>query len=102
MTEQYDSCVLVDIPEDGNAGPIYYVVPTPVIDKWLRDDFRIWATKPKSEGRQKAKNNRRTVFNLDDETEKLHHGYRQKLASYKGAWKLLFTNVKSPGSGKIL
>ena len=102
LTQQHDFCVLVDIPEDGNAGPIYYVVPTHVVDKWIRDDFQIWATKPKSESRQKAKNNRRRVFYVDDETEKLHHGYRQKLASYTGAWKQLFTDVKSPGSGRIL
>src|SRR5271156_1941378 len=30
MTEKHDFCVLVDIPDDGEESPTYYVVPTPV------------------------------------------------------------------------
>ena len=36
MTQQHDFCVLVDIPEEEHASPRYFVVPTPVIDKWLK------------------------------------------------------------------
>jgi hypothetical protein len=39
MKERHDFCVLVDIPDDSEGSPTYYVVPTTVIDKWLRDDF---------------------------------------------------------------
>ncbi len=89
MTEQRDFCVLVDIPEDWDAGPIYYVVPTPVIDKWLKDDFHTWVTTPGVRGQQRAEDNRRRIFYVDDDTGKLGHGYRQRLAPYKGGWKLL-------------
>jgi hypothetical protein len=41
MTQERDFCVLVDIPEDERNSPIYYVVPTHIIDKWLRDDFKV-------------------------------------------------------------
>ncbi len=84
-----DFCVLVDIPKDGDAGPIYYVVPTSVIDRWLRDDFRTWVTTPGAKGQQRAENNKRRIFYVDDDTSKVGHGYRQRLAPYLGAWSLL-------------
>jgi hypothetical protein len=30
MTAEHDFCVLVDIPDNGDASPNYYVVPTPL------------------------------------------------------------------------
>ena len=89
VTKDHDFCVLVDIPEDDKASPSYYVVPTPVIDSWLRDDFQAWVTTPGAKGQQRAENNKRRLFYVDEETGKLGHGYRQKLARYKGAWELL-------------
>jgi len=89
IAPQRDFCVLVDIPVDDDASPIYYVVPTPVIDKWLKDDFETWVNTPGAKGQQRAKGNKRRVFYADDETEKLGHGYRQKLERYKAAWRLL-------------
>ncbi len=35
MTQEHDCCVLVDILEDGDASPIYYVVPTQRKYVWL-------------------------------------------------------------------
>lgn len=89
MTKEHDFCVLVDVPEDGKASPFYYVVPTPVIDGWLKDDFHAWVTTPGATGQQRAEDNKRRLFYVDDETGKLGHGYGQKLAQYKGAWELL-------------
>jgi hypothetical protein len=89
MTLERDFCVLVDIPEDDDAGPIYYVVPTYVIDRWLRDDFHTWVTTPGARGQQRAENNKRRIIYVDDETSKSAHGYRLKLAPYLGAWNLL-------------
>jgi hypothetical protein len=66
MTQQHDFCLLVDIPEDRDASPIYYVVPTAVIDKWLRDDFHQWATTPGAKGQQRATDNSRRLFYVDD------------------------------------
>jgi len=94
MTQKHAFCVLVVLPEDGDASPIYYVVPTPVIDKWLRDDFHHWVTTPGAKGQQRATDNIRRLFYVDDEAEKLSHGYNQKLGPYKGAWDLLSANEK--------
>jgi hypothetical protein len=89
MTQQHDFCVLVDIPEAGDVSPAHYVVPTPVIDDWLREDFNEWVTTPGAKGQQRAADNKRRLFYVDEETEKLGHGYQSKLAPFKGAWNLL-------------
>lgn len=89
LTPQHDFCVLVDIPEDSGDGPTYYVVPTPVIDKWLRDDFNVWVNTPGAKGQQRAEDNKRRLFYADDDSGKLSHGYRIKLSPYVGAWHLL-------------
>jgi hypothetical protein len=86
MTEEHDFCALVDIPEQASLPPTYYIVPTPVIDKWLRDDFQTWVTTPGAKGQQRDATNKRRIFYVDDDTEKLSHGYRQKLAPYEGGW----------------
>ena len=88
-TNQGDFCVLVDIPEDANVGPIYYIVPTPLIDKWLKEDFQVWVTTPGAKGQQRAKDNTRRIIHLDGNSTRLSYGYRQKLAPYKGAWETL-------------
>jgi hypothetical protein len=89
MTQEHDFCALVDIPDKEDDGPTYYIVPTHVIDKWLKDDIHIFFTKPGAKGQQRATDNRRRVCHVDDHTDRLGHGYRQKLAPYKGAWHLL-------------
>jgi hypothetical protein len=89
MTEQHDFCALVDIPEDGSKSPIYYVVPTPVVEKWLKDDFETWVSTPGAKGQQRAADNKRRLFYVDDDLKRLGHGYAQKLSLYKGAWSLL-------------
>lgn len=94
ITREHDFCVLVDIPTDGDVAPTYYIVPTHVIDKWLKDDFQTWVKTPGAKGQQRAKDNKRRLFYVDDDTSRLAHGYRQKLAKYRGAWNLL---LKSRG-----
>lgn len=89
ITEHNDFCVLVDVPEDTTLSPSYYVVPTHVIDKWLKDDFHAWVTTPGARGQQRAKDNKRRLFYVDDDSARLSHGYKQKLATYKGAWEAL-------------
>ena len=86
LTNKGDFCVLVDIPEDTNVGPTYYVVPTPMIEKWLKDDFQTWVTTPGVKGQQRAKDNRQRIFHLDGDPMRLSYGYRQKLAPFKGEW----------------
>jgi hypothetical protein len=89
MTEHHDFCVLVDVPDEEDGHPAYYVVPTPVIDKWLRDDFHTWVTTPGAKGQQRDADNKRRLFYVDDDASKLSHGYQQKLAPYKNGWRLL-------------
>ena len=89
MKQKHDFCLLVDIPEDGDLGPTYYAVPTHVIDKWLKNDFHAWVTTPGARGQQRAQDNKRRLFYVDEATDKLGHGYKKRLASYKGAWELL-------------
>jgi hypothetical protein len=91
LTQRQDFCVLVDILEDG-VSPIYYVVPTPVVDKWLKDDFHNWVTTRGAKGQQRSPDNKVRLFYVDDETGKPNHGYSQTLAPYKGSWELLASN----------
>ena len=81
--------MLVDIPEDTQVGPTYYVVPTPAIDKWLKDDFQTWVTTPGAKGQQRAKDNRQRIIHLDGDPTRLSYAYRQRLAPYKGVWETL-------------
>jgi len=89
MAQEHDFCVLVDIPEKEEDCPTYYVVPTPVIDKWLKDDIYEFVTKPGAKGQQRNADNRRRIFHVDDHMDRLGHGYRKKLTPYMGAWNLL-------------
>lgn len=93
MTQQHDFCVLVDVPAEGDASPIYYVVPTVVIDEWLRVDFELWVSAPGAKGQQRATDNKRRIIYMDDRIGEVSRGYDQKLAPYKGAWNLLSVNT---------
>jgi len=81
--------VLVDISEDTNVDPTYYIVPTSVIDRWLKDNFDAWITTPVAEGQQRAKDNRQRIIHIDGNSTRLSYGYRQKLIPYKEAWDTL-------------
>src|ERR1700731_257932 len=66
-----------------------YIVPTHLVDNWLKDDFHTWATTPGAKGQQRDATTKRRLFYLDDDTTKLAHGYQQKLAPHNGAWETL-------------
>ena len=89
LAPRQDFCALVDIPEEGDQGPTYYIVPTPIVDEWLKDDFNKWVTTPGAKGQQRAEDNKRRIFYVDDVQDKLGHGYKIKLSQYLGAWRLL-------------
>ncbi len=88
LSQQNDFCILVDIPEIAGA-PTYYIVPTSMIDSWLREDFNSWVTSPGAKGQQRAGDSRRRLFHMDGQTNKVGYGYIPKLAPYAGAWHLL-------------
>jgi len=89
MSEHKDFCILVDIPEEGHASPTYYIVPTHLIDKWVRGDFTTWVTILGAKGQQRAKDNKRRIFHADDQKGRVGQGYLRRLRQYKGAWRLL-------------
>ena len=89
LANKSDFCVLVDLPEDMDLGPTYYIVPTPVIDKWLRDDFQTWVTTPGAKGQQRAKENKQRIIHLDGNPARLGYGYRERFVPYKAAWDTL-------------
>src|SRR6266581_6752141 len=78
LSEQRDFCALVDVPEN-DSHPTYYIVPTTVIDKWLRDDFNAWVTTPGAKGQKRAEDNTRRLFYVDEQKDTLAHGYLLKL-----------------------
>jgi hypothetical protein len=80
-----DFCVLVEIPE-GEAYPLFYIVPTMVIRDWLTTDFNTWVTTPGARGQQRNASNKRRLFYLDGDEAKLGRGYRKKLQAYLGNW----------------
>jgi hypothetical protein len=57
-----DYCILVDIPEvtaDNSASPVYYIVPTEKLDRWLREDFDRWVNTPGPIKVQRSQDNTR-------------------------------------------
>ena len=68
VSQERDFCVLVDIPEEHSLPATYYIVPTLMIDKWLKDDFNAWATTPGARGQQRDATTSRRLFYLDDNT----------------------------------
>ncbi|MGH9602202.1 MAG: hypothetical protein ACRD24_07400 [Terriglobales bacterium] len=95
LSKSNDFCVLVDIPLD-ETGPAYYVVPTHVIDSWLRKDFDTWLKTPGAKGQAHSADNSRRLFYADAEDSRLGHGYAMKLKPYLNAWRLLEQN-RNPG-----
>ena len=96
LNQRNDFCVLVDIPQNEETSPIYYVVPTPFVDKWLRDDFEAWVSTPGAKGQQRATDNKVRLFYVDEQIGKTGRGYVQKLAPFKGAWRLLGEPIRFP------
>lgn len=88
LSPRNDYCVLVDIP-DGETYPIFYVVPTTVIDSWLVADFNKWRDTPGVHGQQHDPTNKIRLFHADDDTSRNSHGYAKKLEQYRSAWQLL-------------
>ncbi|HJZ45505.1 MAG TPA: hypothetical protein VJ233_17485 [Hyphomicrobiaceae bacterium] len=80
-----DFCALVEIP-DGDAYPLFYIVPTETIREWLTGDFKTWVSTPGARGQQRSVTNKRRVFYLDGDETKTARGYRKKLQAYLGRW----------------
>ena len=87
MTETGDFTVIVDLPDSG--APIYYVVPTIVVDKNLRQNQETWLRTPGKNGRPHSAADRTRCLYMDDDTTRYAHGYAVTWAEYRDAWHLL-------------
>ncbi|MCL4319306.1 MAG: hypothetical protein M1596_05400 [Firmicutes bacterium] len=81
-----DFVVLVDL---GNAGHPnrYFVVPTVVIDSWLKTDFDTWLASPgRDPNKPHSEDNLRRILRYNEYVARLH--------PYKEAWAILFETPK--------
>lgn len=81
LNKRDDYVVLVNL-NPGNERSDFYVVPTDIIDKWLRGDFDEWVNTPGLKGQQRSRENK--CRHLE------YHKYVSKLEKYKDAWQDLF------------
>lgn len=76
-----DYIVLVNL-KHGNERPDFYVVPTIVIDKWLRSDFDKWVNTLGAKGQQRSRDNKGRHLE--------YHKYVDALKKYQDAWESMF------------
>jgi hypothetical protein len=81
LDKKDDYVVLVNL-NHGNARPDFYVVPTVLIDEWLRSDFDKWANTPGARGQQRNRENKGRHLE--------YHNYVDKLEKYRDAWEKMF------------
>jgi hypothetical protein len=73
----------VDIPASPDEFPQFYIVPTQILDEWLKSDFKIWRDTPGKIKQQRSPDNKRRLFYMDDDTSTPGHGYLSKLKPYR-------------------
>jgi hypothetical protein len=87
MVDVADFTVIVDLPEKG--GPVYYVVPTKVLDCQLRKSHAAWLAQPGARGQQRSTTDKTRCLWMDDKVDRIGHGYSVKFSEYREAWHLL-------------
>ena len=93
-----DYCVLVDLPDREADAPVYYIVPTLVIEKWIVSDFETWLRTPGKGGRPHSPDNKIRLFYVDDDQTQLGHGYSIRLKAYLNDWNRLERPAAESGS----
>lgn len=58
----------------------YYIVPTMIIDEWLKKDFDVWVKTPGRNGKPHDTSNKKRDLSLND--------YSKKLEPYKNNWEI--------------
>jgi hypothetical protein len=86
MTEVADFTVIVDLPD--SAAPDYYIIPTPALEKVLQDNHKLWLKTAGKNARAHRDNPMRRIW-IDDDDNKVGHGYAVTLEHYHNAWELL-------------
>ena len=84
-----DFTMLVDIPASTEQFPQFYIVPTQVLDEWLKADFNVWKNAPGKIKAQHDPSNKRRLFYMDDAVHLPGHGYLSKLKPHLADWKIL-------------
>lgn len=77
-----DFTVLVNLAPS-RADLRFWVVPTRVVDKWLRDDFDTWLATPGAKGQQRSAANTKRHIN--------YPRFEKRLKPYREAWDTLWT-----------
>ncbi len=81
LTDRGDFTVLVSLGEVGEVNR-YYIVPTRLLDRWLKDEFERWLRTPGRNGRPHSPDNRKRHIDYEAFAERLKH--------YEGAWERLW------------
>ena len=77
LSKENDFTILVDLGR-GTSEMKFYVVPTHVINGWLREDFETWCDTPGKNGHIHSRNMKKRILD-----EKIH---AQKLCKYLDGW----------------
>ena len=77
-----DFTVLVGLAAD-RADMMFYVVPTRVLDKWLKDEFANWLATPGKKGQQRSAANKKRHLLLKQ--------FGAKLEPYREGWETLWS-----------
>ena len=57
-----DFTILVDIPENHDKFPLFYILRTHILDEWLKTDFNVWVNTPGKIKEQRDPENKRRLF----------------------------------------
>jgi len=86
MQPSGDFIVIVDLPNLG--APDYYVVPTPTLEGIVQSNHKRWLKTAGKNGHVHQDTRMRTIW-IDEDKDKIEHGYAVTLATYHNAWNLL-------------
>ena len=76
------------------GAPDYYIIPTPTLEKLVQESHQRWVDTPGKDGRPHGVTTMRTIW-IDNDENKVGHGYALTLARYHNAWNLLDDSVVS-------
>ncbi len=87
MADTGDFTVIVDMPPAGT--PVYYVVPTAVVEAHLRQNHEKWLRTPGENDRPRSEATLTRCLYFDEVTDRHAHGYSLIWGEYRDAWHLL-------------
>ncbi len=79
-----DFIVLVNLTEETSRLE-FFILPTIIVDKWLKDDFEKWVNTPGAKGQPHNPNNRFRHLKFQD--------YSDHLSFYKNNWNILWADI---------